>query len=234
MGYRVIVAFFVIAAVSQGDDDVFRYRVERDRLIRDQRGQLRINPSGFVFQSDSGKTMLVVPLPDVLEANVSDSRVIRIKTYDILKRNLTRRRVYKFRLLEGKHDEALTRFLSANIRRPVIGWYGNPASDARILPAYHRHRLGGCHGKLQIDAAGIRFVSNEPSGSRTWLYSDIETVGSMNPFHFRVTTLAETYNFDLKERLPERSYDVAMRSVYRLPGRERPEPGKTIEAPELN
>ncbi|HWQ54061.1 MAG TPA: hypothetical protein VN442_10280 [Bryobacteraceae bacterium] len=216
MNQRVLVGVFILAATSHADE-VFRYRVERDRLKRDQRGELRIDAEGFTYRSGNGKTTLQIPLADVLEANVSDSRVIQIKTYDILKRNLARRRVYTFRLLEGEHDEELTRFLATSLRHPVIGSYGTPAVDASSLSAYHRHRLGGCHGKLQIDSTGIRFASDRPAESRTWLYSEIETVGSMNPFHFRITTLAETYNFDLKEKLPEQVHDLATRSVYRLP-----------------
>ncbi len=211
----VLVGVFLLAATSHAEE-AFRYRVERDKLIRDQRGDLRIDSGGFAYKSDNGKTILEIPLAEILEVDVSHPRSIRLKTYDILKRNLTRRRVYTFRLLEGEHEEALTRFLAARLQRPVIGSYGRAAADASSLSAYHRHRLGGCHGKLQIDSTGIRFVSAEPADSRTWLYPEIETVGTMNPFHFRVTTLAETYNFDLKERLPEAAYDFATRSVYRL------------------
>ena len=220
MGHRVIVGFILLATVSHGAE-VFTYRVERDRLIRGQRGELRIDAGGLSYKSDNGKTTLQIPLAEIFEADVSVPRVISVKTYDVLKRNLGGRRIYTFRLLEGKHDEALARFLATTLRRPVVGSYKLAESEAKPLSAYHRHRLGGCHGRVSVDLGGIRFISDKPAESRTWLYSEIETVGSVNPFHLRISTLAETYNFDLKERLPEEEYDLAMQSVYGLPRTQR-------------
>ncbi len=53
--------------------------------------------------------------------------------------------------------------------------------------------------------------------SRTWLFRDIQTIGSSGPFNFRVSTELESYNFDLKERLPEWAYDFAWSTLYHLP-----------------
>jgi len=39
--------------------------------------------------------------------------------------------------------------------------------------------------------------------SQTGKYSEIQTIGGSDPFSFRVTTLAETFTFDLKDRLAE-------------------------------
>ena len=220
MGQRVVLGFILLATVSYGTE-LFTYRVERDRLIRDQRGELRIDADGLSYKSDNGNTTLQIPLAEIFEADVSDPRIISVKTYDVLKRNLGGRRAYTFRLLEVRHDEALTRFLAAKLRRPLVGSYVLAESEAESLSAYHRHRLGGCHGRVYVDPAGIRFVSDKPTESRTWRYSEIETVGSMNRFHLRISTLAETYNFDLKKRLPEEQYDLAMRSVYGLPRTQR-------------
>ena len=50
--------------------------------------------------------------------------------------------------------------------------------------------------------------------SRTWVHADIETIGTMDPFHFRLTTYAETYNFDLKERLSPEDYRSVWHSLY--------------------
>jgi hypothetical protein len=76
--------------------------------------------------------------------------------------------------------------------------------------------LGGSHGTLVIGSTGIEFASQKPKDSRTWLYRDIQTIGTPDPFHFRVTTYAETFTFDLKERLPEGAYRLAWQEVYDL------------------
>ena len=176
-----------------------------------------ISDAGVSYRSDHQKTKIDIPLLSVYQADVSDPKVIRVETYDILKQKLLGRQVHVFRLRGSVHDERLARFLSEALPRPVIGAFGPASQPEAVIRAYHRHRLGGCHGTIRIDSDAIRFVSDRPENSRTWLYRDLATIGTMNPFHFRVSTLAETFNFDLKERLPESAYDLAARRVYSLP-----------------
>jgi hypothetical protein len=197
--------------------ETFRYSVKRDKLPRDERGELQVDATGLHYRSENGKNSIRVAFGDIHKADLSDPRVIRIETYDILKRKLTGRREYVFRLTEGKFDEALTMFFVAHSKRPVIGSYAISGVEPTEIDAYHRHRLGGCHGKLQITVKGIRFTTAHPADSRTWRYEAIETIGSMYELHFRVATLAETYNFDLKERLPNVTYEKIVRQAYRLP-----------------
>ena len=82
------------------------------------------------------------------------------------------------------------------------------------VPAYHRRSLGGVHGSLEIGPEAIRFVAEKQADSRTWLYRDIESIGNADPFHFRVSTYAETYMFDVKERLAPEAYEYAWQRVY--------------------
>jgi len=210
----IFLAIGLVARAYGGDE--FRYQVFRGKLLKDEPGQLEISKAGLSYRSDSGKTTVRIPLRDIIEADVSDPRAMRFQTYDILKRRLTGRRVYVFRLREAKNDEALTRFLVNALSRPVVGAFGTASKAAFAISAYHRHRLGGCHGRLEIGADAIRFVSDRPGDSRTWLYRDVETIGNMTPFHFRVSTLIETYNLDLKDRLIEDAYRLAWQHVYRL------------------
>jgi hypothetical protein len=57
-----------------------------------------------------------------------------------------------------------------------------------------------------LGAEALHYLSDEPKHDRTWRLEDIETVGSADRFDFRVSSYAETYRFDLKERLPEERY----------------------------
>lgn len=214
MNNRLIATMLMAAALVQAEE-LFRYPVFREKLLRDERGELQIDDGGVSYKPADGKNSILIPLADVREADVSDPRIIRIETYDILKRNLAGRSAYVFRLAEGRHDQALARFLAAHLSRPVVGGYDPPPDQPFEIAAYHRHRFGGCHGKLVIGADAIHFVSDKSGESRTWPYRNIETIGSMNPFHFRVATLAETYNMDLKDRLREQAYNWAWRHVYR-------------------
>lgn len=69
---------------------------------------------------------------------------------------------------------------------------------------------------LEIGPDGIQFKTEREADSRTWLYRDIQTIGTSSPFSFRVSTDSETYIFDLKERLPEAAYDLAWSRLYNI------------------
>ena len=214
---HAFVSLMLLSAVGAQGADSFEFSVFRAHLPRKEAGRLMISDAGVSYRSDHQKTKIDIPLLSVYQADVSDPKVIRVETYDILKQKLLGRQVHVFRLRDSVHDERLARFLSEALPRPVIGAFGPASQPEAVIRAYHRHRLGGCHGTIRIDSDAIRFVSDRPENSRTWLYRDLATIGTMNPFHFRVSTLAETFNFDLKERLPESAYDLAARRVYSLP-----------------
>lgn len=228
-----IVVLGMILAEAAYAADHFEFAVFRNHLPRKEAGQLVISDAGIRYRSDHHKTVIDIPLLNVFQADVSDPKVIRIETYDITKKNLLGRQLYEFRLRSGAHNEKLTRFLSNVLQRPVVGTFGPAPQPEATIRAYHRHRLGGCHGTIRIDSEAIRFASDRPEDSRTWLYRDLETLGTMNPFHFRVSTLAETFNFDLKERLSETAYELAARRVYSLPSTreesKKPNPSARLE-----
>ena len=179
-----------------------------------RRGQFDIGASGVSFQSDDGKRNLRIAWEDIREADVADPKVIRIETYDRLKRKAGERRAYTFRLRDGGHGGELAHFLSVHLSGPVLGLYGTPRSAPFTIAAYHRRALGGAQVKLEIGPESIRFVTEIAGDARTWLYRDIQTIGNSDPFHFRLSTFAETYMLDLKERLSEEAYDYAWEPVY--------------------
>jgi len=210
-----IIALLLIAASATQAQEVFRYPVSQVKLLRDQRGELQIDKTAVSYRSENGETTIRIPLEDIRKADLSEPGIIRIETYDVLKRKLGDRRVYTFRLREGTQDEELGQFLANNLTRPVIAAFELPAQELFEIPAYHKHFLGGCHGRILFGDAGIQFLSDKPGESRTWLYPDIEIIGSVDPFHLRVSTLAETYNLELKARLPEQAHEKVRRNVYR-------------------
>lgn len=211
---KMISFLILISTAGVNAADSFEYSVFRDRLPRKEAGRLTISDAGVSYRSDHRKTVIDIPLLKIFKADLSDPKAIRITTYDIMKQRLLGRQVHVFRLRHGAHDEGLARFLAGAVQRPVVGSFGLALQPEFVIRAYHRHRLGGCHGTIQIGEAGIGFLSGKPNDSRTWLYRDVETVGTMNAFHFRVTTLAETFNFDLQERLPEAVYADTARRIY--------------------
>lgn len=212
---QVVLMLAVILPVF-AQPDSFDYSVFRVRLARDEPGRLRIGKEGLEYRAEKAKTAFRIPLKDVHKIDASEPRLIRVETYDRLAREFGGRREYTFRLREKDVDEYLVRFLDASVQRSVIGVFPSSSPPIAGIEAYHRHRLGGCPGTINIDGDAIRFISGKAGESRTWRYQDIETIGTMNAFHLRISTLAETYNFDLKERLSTAEYEAISKRVYAL------------------
>ncbi len=201
-----VLALFLCAANAAQAAETFQFRVVRDKLLRDQSGQLTIDDGGITFRSDNGKTSLQFAYPDIRKADLSHPTVIRLHTYDRLKRKLGGHRGYEFRLKEDVTDSRLARFLTARLSRPAVADYELAGESPEGIPVYHRHRFRGCHGVLRIGEEGMRFSSQKPQDSRSWRYQDLETIGRSRPFDLRVRSYVETFNFELKSRLPEETY----------------------------
>ena len=213
---RVIGLVALIAAMSQGQavPDAFDIKAERVRLLRNQLGDLHIDARGITFRSADHKATITIPIQDLREANVADPHSLRFQTYEVQKWKPIERREFVFRAASDAPVEALAQFLAARTNRPVVAHY---ASGSKFqIPAFHRRPRGGTHGTLEIGNEAIRFVSDKPADSRTWLYRDIETIGRPDSFRFRVTTNRETYVVELKSELPEAAYEFAWSKVYNL------------------
>ena len=228
--HAALIALLAIAAAARGaaaPGTDFEFSVVRVRsalglpfpkklpLPKKESGHLVFSDSGVAYRSQNGKTSIEIPYEDIREADVSAPRKIRLETYDIVKRRLLEHRSYEFELAED-HGSDLARFLAERLKRPIIGAYDLAGEGRFSVPAYHRHLLGGAHGVLEIGPDAIQFKTETNADSRTWLYRDIQTIGTSGPFNFRVSTDSETYNFDLKERLPEAAYDLAWSKLYNI------------------
>jgi len=203
-----------LLATGAADQHVFDLQVTRVRVLRRQPGDLHIDAAGLTFRSRDGKTTITIPMQDLREADVADPRALRFETYEVQKWKPIERREYTFRAPADAPVEELAQFLALRVNRPVVGHYA--AASQFQVAAYHRRTLGGAEGTLEIGQDSIRFVSDKPADSRTWLYRDIETIGKPDSFRFRVTTNRETYILELKAELPEAAYQLAWSKVYNL------------------
>ena len=90
--------------------------------------------------------------------------------------------------------------------------------SSALLPARHRHRLGGCEGRLSVEEERLIYLTDHSSDKRAWKLREIETIGSPDPYHLRVTTYNETFTFDLKAPFDPKVYDSLWKKAYRLAG----------------
>src|SRR6266852_1264061 len=190
---RVLCFTSMVALLAAGatEKDAFDLKVERVRILRNQPGDLHIDAQGITFRSADGKTSITIPMQDLREADVADPHSLRFETYDVQKWKPVERREYRFRAGAAEPVEELAQSLAARVHRPVVGHY--PSVSQFRVPAYHRRVRTGTNGTLEIGEESIRFVSEKPADSRTWLYRDIETIGRPDSFRFRVTTNRETF-----------------------------------------
>lgn len=205
----------ILLAIPLLAQETFHYEVMRVRLPRDEPGTLDISGSGLVYHGK--KKQLSVALQDIRLADLSNPRQIRIELYDRVPYRAGDNREYTFRLRNATHDAALARFLSARLARPMLAAHTIDAPPQFEIPAYHRRALGGEHGTLVFTQQGITFAATKPTASRSWLWPDISSIGSASDYSFRISTLAEIFTLDLKQRLPRDAWNLAWHRVNQLP-----------------
>jgi hypothetical protein len=213
---RLALVLMVGTAIGSGQE-AFDMKVERVRVLRKTRGALHVDIHGVTFRSDDGKTEIQIPLENLRRVEVADPAALHFELFDVDKWKPLERREYTFRAPADAPVAALARFFAAHTARPVSGHYAE--SSLFRIPAYHRRRLAGTYGMLEIGPESIQYVSKSASDSRTWLYRDIETIGHPDVLQFRVTAGKETYVLELQERMPEAAYDLAWNSIYGMGGR---------------
>ena len=105
--------------------------------------------------------------------------------------------------------------LTERVGRPVR----NGAPDAKApalaeIPARRTARFGGSNGTLRLRDSGIDYVSADGRDSRSWRWSDIETIANPDPYSFRVTAYREISEFELKQPLARELFDKIWTMLY--------------------
>ena len=67
---------------------------------------------------------------------------------------------------------------------------------------------------LHFRKGGIDYVTAKGRGSRSWQWSDIQTIANPDPYHFRVQGFRETFEFELKQPMSRKLFDRLWDSVY--------------------
>jgi plastocyanin domain-containing protein len=195
----------------------FEFPVERERLLRNQRGTLVITPEGIEYRTDQKDESRSWRYKDIQQIKIESPTEIVILTYEDQRRMLGRDRIFRFRLLEGKITSEVGALLVAKASRPVATSVV-PKSDGE--PKYeiavkHPHAFGGCEGALKIYPDHVTFESaDKPEHSRYWRYSDIQGFSHPSRYRFDITTFEDkfggptkVYDFQVKEDLPATAYD---------------------------
>ena len=96
------------------------------------------------------------------------------------------------------------------------------------IPAKRLGALGGVQGTLKFADDRIVFDADSRNQSRTWRFTDIDSISASGPFDFTITTFEHArmhygnrkqFQFQLKEPLSDTSYNQLWREINQKNGR---------------
>jgi hypothetical protein len=198
--------------------DSLEYRVKHDHALGSCHGKLIVGDQDIRYETSDGKHSQTWSYIDIQKLDVISPTRLSVKTFKSRSwKKLRRDETFEFSLIEGQLTAANQEFLRSKLSRPIVARLTEPKETAlAALPVRHRHRVGGCEGSLQVEEDRLVYSSDRSNDNRVWKLSEIETIGSPDPYHFRVTSFNETFTFDLKSPLDPKVYDALWKKIYRL------------------
>jgi hypothetical protein len=165
---------------------------------------------------------------DIQELSLSPEGV-RVLTYSDSKLRLGGDREYEF---AGNIPAAdLYPFLKARMDQRLVARIGGgeqKPEDLWSAPVKHLRRISGSEGELRFGPDQVTYATAAKEDSRTWRYSDIESISSSGPFQLTITTFERArshygdrkgFNFQLKQPITEASYNQLWLEIEKKNGR---------------
>ncbi|MEW5976394.1 MAG: hypothetical protein AB1898_11390 [Acidobacteriota bacterium] len=208
--------FFVLTGTVQAES--FEFRVKHDHTLGGCEGKLITGDREIRYEAADGKHSQRWAYIDIQKLDVASSTRLVLTTFQSQSwKKLERDKVFDFSLVDGKLTPERQEFLRAKLSRPMVARLVEKAEqNPTLLLVRHRHRLGGCEGQLSVEEERLIYLTDRASDNRVWKLREIETLGSPDPYHLRVTTYNETFTFDLKSPLDPKTYDLLWKKIYRL------------------
>jgi hypothetical protein len=215
----IFIPAFVVCLMLTGiaEAESFQLRVKHDHTFGSCEGKLLLGDREIRYEAADGKHSRTWAYHDVQKLDVASFTRLVLKTFESQSwKKLEKDKVFEFSLLDNKMTPEQQEFLRAKLSRPMVARLVEKADDKMLLPVRHRHALGGCEGQLSVEEDRLIYLTDHASDNRVWILSDVETIGSPDPYHLRVTTYNETFTFDLKSPLDSKVYDSLWKKVYDL------------------
>lgn len=202
----------------------FKFPVEHDHLYKSCKGELIISQDGVEYRTENKNHARRWTYRDIKLIKLKSPKEIEVISYESGLKTLGQDRTFQFKVLEGEVTKEVSEFLLARVERPLatifVGTEKEPQYEFQVR---HRHRLDGCQGLLKLYADKMIYESDRPENSRLWRWADVQSISRIGPYQFGVTTYepkfggpTKTYNFDLKERMDDATYDYLWARVYKV------------------
>ena len=206
---------FVLTGAAQAES--FDFHVKHDHTLGSCEGRLIAADREIRYAATDGKHSWTWAYIDIQKFDVASPTRLVLKTFESHSwKRLERDKVFEFSVLGGKMTPEQQEFLRARLSRPMVARLVEKADNSILLPVRHRHALGGCEGQLSVEEDRLIYLTDHAPDNRVWKLYEIETLGSPDPYHLRVTTYNETFTFDLKSPLDPNVYDSIWKKIYRL------------------
>jgi hypothetical protein len=180
-------------------------------------GKLIIGEEGIEYSTAYVKHARRWSYVDLKRIEISTAKELKLQTYEDKKYWLGSDKEFNFTVVEGAITADVYQFLLSKTPRPLITGVPFPSGFSVFeIPVKHKQFRHGTQGVLKIGDNEVVYQTSYSKDSRIWLYKDIQSIGLMDPFSFRITTLLETYTFDLKLAMTPEQYDYLWDRVYRL------------------
>ncbi|HXB74977.1 MAG TPA: hypothetical protein VNY05_42490 [Candidatus Acidoferrales bacterium] len=240
----ILAAWFVGSTPAQGEQFPAAFPMRHEHLRKGCAGTLTVDEQGVRFTgagfSGTKKHAWAWDYPDIRQLTLSPGS-IHILTYEDSKLRPGAGRQYRFTgkvpaqalygLLRDRMDQ---RFVAAVV--PTPGTVApNPGTvdpaPGLTLPVKHLGTIAGIivggragthagtQGTLAFGADSIAYATPAKDDSRTWRYTDIDTISSSGPFELTITTREKTFNFQLKQPITETRYNELWLQIERKNGR---------------
>ena len=214
----MIAALALIMVLQEQPAKVQSFQVRHEHAVGSCTGTLTFSATDIRYETKEKKHQRTWNYPDVKFFEIVSLGELQIHSYEaagILK--LRSDRDYVFKATQWQFPAELYEFLVAKSPRAVVTGVILPgAVTVQEIPVRHRHNIGGCQGVLTIAQDRIIYRTEHTGDSRIWLLKDLESFASNDPFHLRLSTAFETFNFDLKLPLQEATYEHIWKALNSL------------------
>ena len=202
-----------------------RFPVRHEHLRKGCEGTLTVSDDGVSFVG-AKKHAWSWKYQDIQELKLGAGHIY-VLTYQDSKLLLGADRGYEF---TGKIPAELYALWKTRLDQRFVAELADPstAPDGLTLPVKHLKRITGSEGELRFGSDQIVYATGAKDESRTWRYSDIESISSSGPFQLTVTTYERArshygdrkgFNFELKQPITEASYNQIWLQIQKKNGR---------------
>lgn len=213
----------LILAAAMASAQTFTYEVRHEHRHGGTTGTLRVRGDSIAFeeQGKHAEHSREWKYSDIQQLSLSATE-LRILTYEDQKWQLGRDRDYVFDQLPEELAKQLYPLFAHNLDQRFIAELADSDVPLWEMPVKLRHRNGGSEGTLRIGHDRIVYSTDAPGESRTWRFSDIDSISTAGLFDLSITTLERSgwrhsgptdFRFELKQALHEDRYNELWRRI---------------------